>query len=300
MRTIGGYLALLLTFLLWLGCDMRDSSAQTASIRIHPKAAQVGQIKAERITEASGLAASRRFDGVFWTHNDGNDGVLFAVKRDGSLVGSVRVDARIRDWEDIAADEDGNIYVADIGNNEENRRFVNIFRVREPDPAALRERDDARELAVERSWRVEFAGEPSDAEGFFVWRGFGYITLKLPEGMPAEVYRFDLNSSAQRLEMEKVATLNILKRPVTAADLSADGNHLALLTRGDAWVFDIGGDVARAGEADVGVTRIAVSPLQTEGCGFTANEIVIVAETGEMFAAPFKASSAPTSQPATP
>src|SRR6187402_3312843 len=55
------------------------------------------------VPEASGLAVSRRF-GLLWTHNDsGNDAVLFALDESGAVHGRVRVPARMRDWEDVAA-----------------------------------------------------------------------------------------------------------------------------------------------------------------------------------------------------
>jgi hypothetical protein len=110
-------------------------------------ATRVGTIAEKKITEASGVAASRRFDGIFWTHNDGDDGTLFAIHRDGSLVAKARIDAKVHDWEDIAADADGNLYIADTGNNQSDRKHVNVYRLREPDPANL-----AKEIAIEETW----------------------------------------------------------------------------------------------------------------------------------------------------
>src|SRR5262245_3635164 len=62
---------------------------------------RVGVVADDRINEASGVIASRAHPGVFWTHNDGNDGVLYAMDRSGALIGCGKVDAKIKDWEDI-------------------------------------------------------------------------------------------------------------------------------------------------------------------------------------------------------
>ncbi|MFO0950915.1 MAG: hypothetical protein U0835_07120 [Isosphaeraceae bacterium] len=63
--------------------------------------------------------ASRRHPGVFWVHNDsGNPPRLFAVRVDGSLIREYAVQAPNVDWEDIAVDDEGHLYLGDIGNND--------------------------------------------------------------------------------------------------------------------------------------------------------------------------------------
>src|ERR671919_653887 len=55
------------------------------------------------LSEASGVAASRRTPGVFWAHNDSGDPVLFALDRHGAVKGRVRATgASVDDWEDMA------------------------------------------------------------------------------------------------------------------------------------------------------------------------------------------------------
>ena len=61
---------------------------------------------------STGIAASRRHAGVFWIHNDsGNPPALYAVRRDGSLIREYTVAAPNLDWEDIAGDDEGRLYV---------------------------------------------------------------------------------------------------------------------------------------------------------------------------------------------
>jgi len=63
-----------------------------------------GTIQDPDITESSGIVASRRFPGVFWTHNDdGGQPVLYAIGKRGQALGRVAVDGvTVKDWEDIA------------------------------------------------------------------------------------------------------------------------------------------------------------------------------------------------------
>src|SRR3954468_6307892 len=79
---------------------------------------RLGRLDHPAIREASGIVASRRHPGVFWVHNDSqNPAALFAVRRDGSLVGEFTLGVPNVDWEDIAADDQGHLYLADTGNN---------------------------------------------------------------------------------------------------------------------------------------------------------------------------------------
>jgi hypothetical protein len=110
-------------------------AASETSPAAPPAVSEVGRIHAKGIDEASGLVASRAHPGVFWTHNDGDDGVLYAIRADGSLVGKCKVNAKFKDWEDIASDTDGRLYLADVGNNSRERKSLEVYRIDEPDPA---------------------------------------------------------------------------------------------------------------------------------------------------------------------
>jgi hypothetical protein len=96
----------------------------------------IGRLEHPAICEASGIVASRRYPGIFWVHNDsGNPPALFAVKRDGTLVREYTVGAPNIDWEDIAIDDAGHLYLGDIGNNGGLLPIRSIYRIDEPDPA---------------------------------------------------------------------------------------------------------------------------------------------------------------------
>lgn len=95
-------------------------------------------INDKSISESSGVAASRRTDGVFWTHNDSGGGArLYAFDRQGNQRGAWQVTgATNRDWEDIAAtinaNGDAQLYIADIGDNLRRRNEIIVYRVTEP------------------------------------------------------------------------------------------------------------------------------------------------------------------------
>lgn len=72
---------------------------------VFSQAINVGDISDHRITEASGLAASRIHPSVLYTHNDkGDSSRIFAVDADsGGFLAELNINhARNYDWEDIA------------------------------------------------------------------------------------------------------------------------------------------------------------------------------------------------------
>ncbi|CAM5631922.1 hypothetical protein SANTM175S_05420 [Streptomyces antimycoticus] len=99
-------------------------------------------IEDPRITESSGLAASRLHPGVYWTHNDSSDGpYVYAVDgKTGKTVARVvlRGIGDPRDVEAISIGADGNVYVGDIGDNL-GGQWSHVWIYRFPEPKQLKD-----------------------------------------------------------------------------------------------------------------------------------------------------------------
>ena len=114
----------------------------------------IGTIDEPLIREPSGLVRSRQYPGVFWILSDsGNPPFLYAIQRTGKVIARYHiVDAVNLDWEALAADDRGNLFVADVGNNVSlPRRW--IYRLREPNPNAP-DRNYLRDVKIRRSHGV--------------------------------------------------------------------------------------------------------------------------------------------------
>lgn len=70
-------------------------------------------------------------DSTLIAHNDGgNDPKIFVLNLDGSIRHKVDVtNAENEDWEDIALDQKGNLYIGDFGNNNNTRTNLKILKV---------------------------------------------------------------------------------------------------------------------------------------------------------------------------
>jgi hypothetical protein len=138
-------------------------------------------IKDRRVTESSGLAASRAHPGIFWTHNDSDDGpYVYAVdSATGRTVATVTLSGvDPRDLESISIGPGGQVYVGDIGDNLGGSwPAVWIYRFREPE--VLR---DTTVTPVRHT--VRYAGGPRDAESLMVHPKTGrvYIVSKHEDG----------------------------------------------------------------------------------------------------------------------
>jgi hypothetical protein len=99
---------------------------------------KVGTVESPLITEASGLAASRKNPGVLWVHNDGGSPCVYAITPQGRYLGTYNLaGARVHNWEDIAIGPGPEpnvdyLYVGDIGDNSVRRKSVTVYRVAEP------------------------------------------------------------------------------------------------------------------------------------------------------------------------
>lgn len=220
-----------------------------------------GVITSPEISEASGLAASRRNPGAWWIHNDSGDAArLFAIDAAGELLATVELNgARARDWESIAvgppvdglpangasasdaAGGTATIYLGDTGDNavirgrSSGRGSIRVFRFAEPavDAAA---RDQQLRASVD-TLVFELPDGPRDVEALMVDPVDGdlvVVTKDWERSGVAEVYRAAADAPAgSTTTLERVGSVPLTPGTlVTAADVSPDGSVVALRSYG--------------------------------------------------------------------
>ena len=143
-------------------------------------------VRLQGITEASGVALSRRTPGVAWTHNDSGKPIVYALSADGSVLGSVRVTgAEVVNWEDIAVGpcpSGSCLYVGDVGDNQASRSSITIYRTPEPAP-------NAKATEQVETLHAKYPDRPHDAEALIVLpKGDMFVVTKGDDG-PSYVYR---------------------------------------------------------------------------------------------------------------
>lgn len=216
------------------------------------------------LKEASGFVVSRAQLGMLWTHNDGGAGSnLFGVD---IATGTVLVTTTIPeipnlDWEDaLAVSHNGHYFIgiADLGDNEKRRRDCVIHLFKE---TAQREGKPPT-VTLNRSIRFRYPdGKRYDSESaafdprsgnFLVLTKSKMETLLFEVALPAKpttatAEAKPITALAKPTAYPDVGAMISLKRGIfgasaTAADISPDGNLLAVLTYTECLLYRRGSD----------------------------------------------------------
>jgi hypothetical protein len=232
------------------------------------------------IHESSGVAVSRQHPGIFWTHNDSGEPVVYAVDAQGRTAGRVRVaGAAVQDWEDVAlAGCPGGgdcLFLADIGDNKADREFVTVYRVPEPEPGAA-------ESAPATPIRLRYPDGAHDAEAMFVLNGVIHVVTKGESG-PIAVFGAPAGAGPEAtLQRLRVISPDKVSRPerITGAAARADGRWIALRTLDEALLFPAAELVGAGTAAPRRVDLRGLDESQGEGIGFAPDGGIYVTSEG--------------------
>lgn len=214
------------------------------------------------IVESSGLVVS---DGLVVTVNDSGDGArLFTVDpATGRTVGTTSWGAEATDIEALAPAGDGEVWVADIGDNGAGRDEVTVTRV----PVGRGDR------TVEATpVRLRYADGPADAEALLAHPATGrlYVVTK-------GVFGGVVHAAPAELRPEAVNRLRPVGRVmpiVTDGTFLPDGDHLVLRDYTRAVVYDFPG-------LDAVEEILLPAQQQGEGIAVTGEDTLLVSSEGQ-------------------
>ena len=193
-----------------------------------------GTVQDDRLDELSGLVASRANEGVFWTHNDGRQDVIFALNGHGKVLGELGLNGlRSHDIEDIAIGPGPRpnvdyLYVADIGGKKPKRNEIQIFRIEEPGVLADAEGPVSfRSDAVMVSLRYP-DGEEFNAETLLVDPQSGDLFIIPKRGSASPLFRAqsDAISADGILTMERLGEITFPN--ASGGDISPSGREILI------------------------------------------------------------------------
>lgn len=248
-----------------------------------PTLETLGRLDDLALREVSGIARSPKHPGVYWVINDsGNPPALFAVKRDGSLVRKLAVKVPNLDWEDLTFDDDGRLYIGDIGNNNTLFPMRVIYRLDEPDPSA----SGSDPLPVTTASYYRFpAGGRFDAEGLFVDRGRAVLVAKYLDRREAELFAVPFAPPAPLTKPaapERLGRLSDCNEPVTGAALSRDHKRLAVCSYAVVRIYQRG-DTEKDDWKPLAVVPFAGDGLQIEAICWDGADLILAGEARGLF-----------------
>ena len=246
-------------------------------------------IQSPRLHESSGVAVSRMYPDVLWSHNDSGDGpYLYATDLRGTNRGRLLVaGAAAIDWEDMTLGPcpiafvlqtrptrryaTSCVYLADVGDNLEVRPFVTVYAIPEPEPPGS-PGDTLGTTRAASVLQVRYPDGAHDVEGVYVSprdTALYFVSKGYKSGTAIRVYRVardawsPRDTTRQSAEATLVQTLDIIPnreagRVVTGAAIRPDGRLVALRTYGEIYLFHpgVGGRLSPARERSCGIAGI--------------------------------------------
>lgn len=183
------------------------------------------------VTESSGLALADAA-GTFYTHGDhGNRPELYRITWEGKLLSTIPMPgATNEDWEALAHDDQGRLYIADVGNNANDRRDLVIYRFDPKEPAAAA-------VPIRFRYADQTAFPPADkaARNFdcesVVWRAGTLYLFTRDRGQGRHCRIYSLPDAPGTDGVAKPIGAYDLDGEISGADVSPDGRQLALIGR---------------------------------------------------------------------
>lgn len=208
---------------------------------------EMGTRESTKSNEASGLAASRKNQGVLWTHDDSGDSArVFAMTYNGDHLGIYNLaGAGFVDWEDMGigvVDGAWHLFLADIGGNVP-RRDVQVYVVPEPNVSET-QAPVTKTVSGTRRLNLHYPDRAHNAESIFVDPRDGalYVITKSTDGLSKVFKKKAPHLHGSVTTLVQVAQLDFARAPLftgdqdtrraaTGADISPDGSEIVVKTK---------------------------------------------------------------------
>lgn len=227
-----------------------------------------------QIMESSGLQFNK--SSWLWTHNDsGDSATIYAIDLTGNLVKTLHIKNTVNiDFEDIARDTLGNLYVGDFGNNLSDRHNLVIYKLNNPDTVTA---DSIVAPAIYFSYTDQLAYPPSssqsfDCEAMVHFKGDLYLFTKKYGSQYTKLYKLpDSSGTYQAALLDSI----YLPGTITGADISPDQTKLILISYGSVYLFD---SIQQNNFFGGNLTTINIPVSQTEGITFFTDTSLFITD----------------------
>lgn len=226
------YIGLLSFFL----CSCQETNSEITTLCKLPK----------KLNEVSGMQWAKNGGNFFYVIQDsGNESSVYKVNAKGEQIQELFVNAKNTDWEDLTSDKEGNLYLGDFGNNDNERKDLSIYKITTTEKVDI----------IKPKYKVSFYYPeqtdfpPSkkellyDCEAFFEQNGFFYLfTKNRSKGFDGTtlIYKIpnkDGHHEAKLLGKYKTGD-DYNDSAITGSAISPDGSKFVLLSHSKIWLFE--------------------------------------------------------------
>lgn len=249
---------------------------------------QLTEIATTDLKEISGLEYLSQSKTLWALEDSGNRNKIYRIGEDGKSKDEIVItNIANRDWEELTSDAEGNLYIGDFGNNDNDRKDLAIYKI---DKSSLNGKtaEATSKIAFYYPDQTEFPPKKSnriyDCEAFFEHKGNFYLFTKNRSAKfdgKFNIYKIPNKQGNHKAELlGSLSTCDVYKKcAVTAADISPDGTKAALLTGGNVFVIT---NFKNGNFANGTMTRYDLGHVsQKEGLTFTDDDTLLIADERE-------------------
>lgn len=244
------------------------------------------EITAQLPSELAENSACEIIGNTIWTTEDhGNKAVVYGIAKSGEMTHKVHImDVYNNDWEELASDDSGNLFIGDFGNNDNKRKDLAIYRINASDLTKT-ETKIAAKTSFHYPEQKEFPPKKTerfyDCEAFFVKGDFFYLVTKnRSSNFDGLTFLYRVPNKPGAFAAQKIGEFKTCGKfnrcAITAADISPDGKKVALLTGDKVFLFT---DFTSANFFDGKSHAIALHDFsQKEGLGFSSDDEILITD----------------------
>ena len=186
-------------------------------------------------------------DSTVWIVEDGgNKDELYKVDFKGNILKTLKMkNGDNDDWEDLTKDQLGNVYIADIGNNNNSRKNLTIYKVPNPE-IEPGDKIDAEKIELSYPQQKEFP--PNKAERFFDAEAIFHhgnklfiVTKNRSNPFTGSAYIYSVPDVKGEYKATLLAEINLCSDwktcQITGIDISPSGDKIIALSYGKLFIF---------------------------------------------------------------
>lgn len=195
------------------------------------------------LREASGIEKSDDLSLLWMVNDSGNKSVLYGLDSLGNIKKQITINAKNRDWEDLASDKNGNIYIGDFGNNNNDSKGLAVLII--PKDSLNNKIITPERISFYYPEQTKFPPKNKDmhfdCESFIFYNDSLFLFTKSRSKRDfgrTNLYKIPAKKGHHKAEY--ISTFNTCNDHgywVTSADISDSEKQIVLLTENSAWVF---------------------------------------------------------------
>ena len=193
----------------------------------------------KKLKEVSGITYFPETNLIYTLEDSGNANKIYALNSEGKTNKIITItNATNVDWEDITKDKNGNIYIGDFGNNDNERQDLCIYKIAKNE---LNKENAVAEYKVSFSYpeQTEFPPKKKelfyDVEGFFEYQNYFYLfTKNRSKNFDGTAFIYKILNAPGTQKATKIGEFktcdNYNHCVLTSATISPDGKKVVLLS----------------------------------------------------------------------